>query len=709
MTKKTLLLKGLDCPNCSAIIENAVKKMQGVESAQLNLLKQQLSLEFSEGVNQAENIEKITKLVGSLEPDVVVSEINAGDVPLHKTSETENKGFRFEVYRLIAAAAVYAAAIILSFCGVNEYIVFIAFVFALAVSGGKVILNACKNIVKGRVFDENFLMSVAAIGAFAIGEYTEGAAVMLFYQIGELFQSYAVGKSRKSISDLMDIRPDYANLQVGNGFEQVDPEKVAVGDIIRVCSGEKVPLDGVVLQGSSSLDTVALTGESVPCNVAEGDNVLSGCINLEGVLLLEVTKTFGESTVMKILNLVENATAKKSKSENFITRFARYYTPVVVLCALLLAVLPPILVSGESFADWFYRALVFLVVSCPCALVISVPLGFFGGIGGASKAGILVKGSNYLENLSKADTVVFDKTGTLTKGVFEVSEIHCAKGSKADILNFAAHAECYSSHPIAVSLRNALAEYNLQIDESRITDVKETAGYGVEAVIDNKKVLAGNAKMMKKHDIDYVDFGGNGTSVFVAVDKQYLGEIVIADSLKPDAKDAICGLKNNGVKRILMLTGDNEAMAKTVSRELGIDEYYAQLLPGDKVAKVEELLAEQGENTKLAFVGDGINDAPVLARADIGIAMGGLGSDAAIEAADVVLMNDEPSKLVDALKISRRTIRIVKQNIVFALGVKGIVLLLGALGIATMWLAVFADVGVAVLAILNAMRALAVE
>ena len=708
MAKVVLLLKGLDCPNCSAVIENAAKKMAGVESADLNLLKQQLNIFFKDDAEQQVVIDKITKLVGSLEPHVMVRELSAkieNETVVETESETK---FSKDVVKLIAAAVVYVAAILMQKFGVGEILVFAIYLLALVVSGGEVIWTAVKNIAKGRVFDENFLMSVATIGAFIIGEYAEGVAVMLFYQVGELFQSYAVGKSRKSIAELMDIRPDYANLKVGETYQKVAPEQVILGDVIQVRTGEKIPLDGLVLEGSSSLDTVALTGESVPRSVKKGDTVLSGCINLDGVLLLQVTKTFGESTVMKILDLVENATSKKSKSESFITRFARYYTPIVVVLAVLLAVLPPLIIAGESFGDWFYRALVFLVVSCPCALVISIPLGFFGGIGGASRVGILVKGSNYLENLSKTDTVVFDKTGTLTKGVFEVSEIHCYKGSEAEIIDFAAHAECYSTHPIAISLRNALAKYDLLLNESRVSDIKEIAGHGIEAMIDNKKVLVGNAKLLEKANIDYVESISKGTVVFVAVNGEYFGEIIIADSLKGDAKATIDGLKDMGIRKILMLTGDANSVAEDISKSLGID-YYAELLPGDKVAKVEELLAEQDEKGKLVFVGDGINDAPVLARADIGIAMGALGSDAAIEAADVVLMTDQPSKLVSALKISNRTIKIVKQNIVLALGIKGIVLILGAMGIATMWLAVFADVGVAVLAILNAMRALSIK
>lgn len=708
MAKTTLLLTGLDCPNCAATIENAAGKMDGVTAVQVNLLKQQMILEFAEGADSKEIINKITAMVAALEPDVTVSEMQSGGVD-KPAAEMEENPFRNDLLKLLVAAIFYVIAILLEeFMSIPVlYILFYG--LALLLAGGEVIWAACKNIVKGRVFDENFLMSIATVGAFCIGDYKEGVAVMIFYQVGELFQSYAVGRSRKSITDLMDIRPDYANLQVDGEYKRVAPEQVKVGDVIQVRAGEKIPLDGVVLEGSSMVDTTALTGESVPRDVKAGMTVLSGCINLNGVILLEVTKDFSESTVVKILDMVENATAKKSKSENFITRFARYYTPIVVIIAALLAVVPPLAVPGEVFSDWLYRALVFLVVSCPCALVISVPLGFFGGIGGASKLGILVKGSNYLENLSKVDTVVFDKTGTLTKGVFEVNEIFCAREDGKTIVDFAAHAESYSSHPIAVSLRNALADYDLTLEQSRVSDVKEIAGLGIAARVDGRQVLVGNAKLMKEKNIKFTVQNTVGTAVYVAVDGEFYGEIIIADKLKDDAKAAISGLKRAGVKNLVMLTGDNKEVAAAVCKELGIDKFYAELLPGDKVGKVEELLAAESNDRKLAFVGDGINDAPVLARVDVGIAMGGLGSDAAIEAADVVLMDDEPSKLVTARKMSVRTLSIVKQNIVLALGIKIAVLVLGALGIATMWMAVFADVGVAVLAILNAMRALSVN
>ncbi|MDK2965784.1 heavy metal translocating P-type ATPase [Lacrimispora sp.] len=586
-----------------------------------------------------------------------------------------------------------------------NYIVFIAFLASYLIIGGEIVLKALKNICKGQVFDENFLMSIATIGAFCLGEYAEGVAVMLFYQVGELFQSYAVSRSRRSIADLMDIRPDYANVMRNGQLVQVDPEEVAVGDTVIVKPGERIPLDGVITDGRSALDTSALTGESVPRDASVGDSVISGCINQTGKLTIEVTKVFGESTVSKILELVENASDKKSKSENFITRFARYYTPVVVFAAVALAIIPP-LVTGQSFLIWIERALTFLVISCPCALVISVPLSFFGGIGGASKAGVLVKGSNYLELLADTEIVVFDKTGTLTKGNFVVGEVRALSMSEEDLIRIAAHAEDYSSHPIAVSIKKA---YGKAVDPSLISDIEEIAGHGVQASIDGKVVLAGNAKLMKLKNIAYEDSSSVGTVVHVAVDGVYAGYIVIADEVKPDSAQAVLDLKAAGVKQTIMLTGDADTVGKKVAAQLNLDKVYTELLPADKVMQVEKLISEKSVKKMLAFVGDGINDAPVLARADVGIAMGGLGSDAAIEAADVVIMTDEPSKIATVMKISRKTLRIVKQNITFSLAVKGIVLVLGAFGIANMWGAIFADVGVSIIAILNAIRALNVK
>ncbi len=574
------------------------------------------------------------------------------------------------------------------------------------VIGGDVLLRAIKNIARGQVFDENFLMCIATIGAFGIGEYKEAVAVMLFYQIGELFQSYAVHKSRKSITELMDIRPDYANLVINDELEQVDPEEVKIGETIVVKVGERVPLDGVVLEGNSFIDTSALTGESVPKKVEAGSSVISGCINKEGVLYIRVEKEFGESTVSKILDLVENASTKKAKTENFITRFARYYTPVVVIGALLLALIPP-LFFGLEFSDWLKRALIFLVISCPCALVISVPLSFFGGIGGASKCGILVKGSNYLEALAKVDTVVFDKTGTLTKGTFKVTMVHAITGvSEEELLQITALAEGFSNHPISHSLKQAV---NQSLDMTRTSNASDIAGHGVKAYVDGKEILAGNEKLMQMNNIQYQKIDHIGTVVYVARENKYIGAITIADELKADAKLAMNEMKKAGIQKTVMLTGDVKETSERIAKELQIDRYFAELLPQDKVSKVEELLTEQQSGMKLAFVGDGINDAPVLSRVDIGIAMGVMGSDAAIEAADVVLMDDSPLKIATAIKISRKTLHIVKQNIIFALFVKFFFLFLGAFGQASMWDAVFADVGVSVLAILNSTRALSIK
>ena len=608
------------------------------------------------------------------------------------------------LWRIIIGAAVLATAVLLSLN--NEWLQIALFIISYIIVGGDVVKRAVKNIFKGQVFDENFLMSIATIGAFFIGEYPEGVAVMLFYQVGELFQSYAVGKSRKSIASLMDIRPDYANVKKGDELVKVDPDEVQIGDIILIKAGEKIPLDGKVIEGSSMIDTSALTGESVPREVEVGSDILSGCININGVITAEVTKEFGESTVSKILDLVENASSKKSNSEQFITKFARYYTPVVVIIAVFLAIIPPLVIDGATFSDWIYRALAFLVVSCPCALVISIPLSFFGGIGGASKKGVLVKGSNYLEALAETEIVVFDKTGTLTKGVFNVQEIHPEGVSKEEVLELTAHAESYSNHPISLSLKRA---YSKEIDNGRISDVEEISGHGVIATVGGKKVMVGNIKLMKMMDIPYFKGELIGTIVHVAVNNKYIGYIVIADEVKEDSAQAIKELKAANIKQTVMLTGDNKSIGSKVAKELGLDKVYAELLPADKVEKLEELFSQKSKKGKLAFVGDGINDAPVLARADIGIAMGGLGSDAAIEAADVVIMTDEPSKIATTMKISKKTLKIAHQNIVFAIGIKIIVLILSAFGITTMWAAIFADVGVTIIAVLNAFRALNVK
>lgn len=601
--------------------------------------------------------------------------------------------------RIILSVVLLIAAVLIPAEGVWELILFL---LPYLVIGYDILWRAVRNIAHGQVFDENFLMTIATIGALCLGDYAEGVFVMLFYQVGEFFQSYAVGRSRKSISALMDIRPDYANIEKDGALVQVDPEEVSVGDIIVVKAGEKVPLDGVVSEGSSSLDTAALTGESLPRTVDAGGSVISGCINQTGLLRIRVTKPFGESTVSKILDLVENASTKKAKAENFITKFARYYTPVVVIAAVLLAVLPPLIIGG-NWGEWIERALIFLVISCPCALVISIPLSFFGGIGGASKKGILVKGASYLEALSETETVVFDKTGTLTKGTFRVTAVHPDEISEADLVEYAALAESYSDHPISRSLKEA---YGKETDSSRITEAKELAGHGIEAKVDGKTVTVGNSKLMESVSIPWHDCHLTGTVVHVAVDGAYAGHIIISDEIKPDSAAAIKGLKENGVRKTVMLTGDSKAVGESVAKELGLDSVYTELLPADKVGKVEELLTQTAGKGKLAFVGDGINDAPVLSRADIGIAMGALGSDAAIEAADIVIMDDQPSKIPMAIRHSKRTLKIVKQNIVFSLIVKAAVLVIGALGLTNMWTAIFADVGVMVLAVLNATRAL---
>lgn len=619
-----------------------------------------------------------------------------------------NKKQKKVFIRIIIA---FALIIILKWIPVEGYVRFALYMVPYLVIGYDILRKAGKGILNRQVFDENFLMAVATVGAIALGDYTEGVSVMLFYQIGELFQSYAVGKSRRNISELMDIRPDYANIEKDGQLEQVDPDEVEVGTTIVVQSGEKVPIDGVILEGSSTLNTSALTGESLPREVKAGDEIISGCINMTGVLKICTTKEFGESTVSKILELVENSSSRKSRSENFISKFAKYYTPAVCYGALALAVLPPLvrmiaLGLAPEWGDWIYRALTFLVISCPCALVISIPLSFFAGIGGASNQGILVKGSNYLETLASTKYVVFDKTGTMTQGVFEVSGVHHNEMDAEKLLEYAALAECSSSHPISKSLQKA---YGKSIDRNRVTDIEEIGGNGVTAKVDGILVAAGNVKLMKKLGISYMDCHSVGTIVHMAVDGKYAGHILISDLIKPHAAQAIAELKRAGVKKTVMLTGDAKNVAEQVAEELGIQEVHSELLPADKVAKVEELLRQKTEKEKLAFVGDGINDAPVLSRADIGIAMGALGSDAAIEAADIVLMDDDPLKIAKAIKIARKCIRIVYQNIYFALGIKGICLLLGAIGVANMWMAIFADVGVMVIAVLNAIRALFVK
>ena len=704
--KRVFILKGLDCPNCSAKIEKEVGALPGVESSVVNLMQQTLTVQ-SEKSADATLAEQVETIVHSHEPDVEVSEQKAD------TSVAPDKKEKTPVYsdddkkltiRLISGAVIYAVGMGLTLFGhVSLPVELGVLIVAYIILGWDVVWQAVKNITRGQVFDEHFLMSVSTIGAFAIGEYPEAVAVMLFYQVGEFFQSLAVKRSRKSISDLMDIRPDSATVKRNGVLQVVSPESVAVGEIIVVKPGEKIPLDGIVVDGESMLDTKALTGESVPRSIRKGDEALSGCINQSGLLTLKVTKSFGESTVSKITDLVENASARKAPTENFITTFARYYTPVVVGMAAVLAIIPP-LVLGGGWSEWLRRGFVFLIVSCPCALVISIPLTFFGGIGAASKRGVLVKGSNYLEALNKVSVVVFDKTGTLTKGVFEVANIIPAAGyQKEQVLEYAAQAESYSNHPIAKSI---LATYGKPIDQKQFSGFEEISGHGISVMVQGKKVLAGNSKLMESEKIAYAACDAAGTKFYVAADGSYVGCILIADEVKPDSKCAIAELKKIGVEKTVMLTGDDERIGKSVADELGLDAYYAQLLPDQKVEKLEMLDKQKRQGSKLAFVGDGINDAPVLARADVGIAMGGLGSDAAIEAADVVLMTDEPSKLVEAIDVAKATKRIVMQNIVIALGIKSVFLVLGALGMAGMWEAVFGDVGVTIIAVLNAMRIL---
>ena len=603
--------------------------------------------------------------------------------------------------KIVIAFVLFLISLIIKFP--NEWLNKGIYIISYLIVGLDIVLKAIRNIFRGKVFDENFLMTIATIGAFAIGEFPEAVAVMLFYQIGELFQSYAVDKSRKSITGLMDIRPDYANVKRNGEISKVNPEEVNIGETIIVKPGEKVPLDGIIIKGESMLETSSLTGESLPRDVKENDDVLSGCINQNGLLEIKVTKKFEESTVSKILDLVENASSKKSKSENFITKFAKYYTPAVVIIAVFLAAIPPLVIESAEFTDWLYRALTFLVVSCPCALVISIPLGFFGGIGGASKRGILVKGSNYLEALANTEIVIFDKTGTLTQGVFEVQKIESEGISNEELLKYAAYAENYSNHPIGLSVKKA---YGKKIDTRLILNTEELSGLGVKATIQNKDILIGNEKLMKENSIKYKKCSEIGTILYIAIDNKFVGYILIADKIKEDSKEAISKLKKNGIRKTIMLTGDRKDVGENVAKKLGLDEVYTELLPDGKVEKVEEIIKTKTEKGKLVFIGDGINDAPVLAISDIGIAMGGLGADSAIEAADVVIMTDEPSRINDAIKISKKTMKIVKQNIIFAIAIKILVLILSAFGLSTMWEAVFADVGVSVIAIINSLRAL---
>ena len=707
-----LSIEGLDCPNCAAKVERKINTLEGIKEANVDFLGKKIVV-LADEISENELVELIQTEVDKIEDGVkvFVPKVQAGE----SSSEEEDTG-KIKKKLLIGGILFVLGIFVPKTLFIPKLAVFLV---SYLVIGGDVLLSAFKNILNGQVFDENFLMAIATIGAFAIGEYPEGVAVMLFYQLGELLQGIAVNNSRKSIVSLMDIRPDYANIKVGEGIKKVSPEEIKVGEIIVVKPGEKVPLDGKIVKGASTFDTSALTGESLPREAKAGDDVLSGFINKNGLIEIQVAKVFSESTVSKILYLMENAGSKKSKTENFITKFARYYTPVVVITALIVAIFPPLLIQGATFSDWIYRALIFLVVSCPCALVISIPLGFFGGIGGASRHGILIKGTNYLEVLNNLESVVMDKTGTLTKGIFKVTEVNVKNNIKINdfqnnkteltkplLLKYAAHIEKFSNHPIAQSI---VAEYEnsvSKVDENVVKDFEEISGFGIKVNINNHQFLAGNSKLMNLENITFDKKENLGTAIYLAADGKYIGNILISDEVKEDSARAIKGMKENGVKEIVMLTGDNEAIGKNIAEKLGIDKVFTELLPNEKVKKLEEIYKTKSEKGKVSFVGDGINDAPVLARADLGIAMGGAGSDAAIEAADVVIMNDEPSKIVTAIKIAKKTKEIVWQNITVAFAIKIVVMALGLFGDATMWEAVFADVGVALLAVLNATRVL---
>ena len=724
-----LVLSGLNCANCANKIETKVNKISGIKNASLNFSTTVLTVEFDKKEEKNNIINEIKSIVKKLEPHVkVIEKLDNKDISVSKVECTssccvdsdehgnhdgdhnshthelkkDNNGFLQYIrdnLLLIIGAIVYIIA--LAYKSNENLLSLILFGVSYLIIGGEVILSAIKNIIRGEVFDENFLMSIATIGAFFIGEYPEAVAVMLFYQIGEVFQGYAVNRSRKSISSLMNIRADYANVLRDGKEIKVSPEEVLIGEFIVVKPGERVPLDGTILEGTSFIDTSALTGESVPREVTIGNEILSGSINNNGVLKVKVDKEFGESTVARILELVENASYKKAPTEKFITKFAKIYTPIVVTIAALVAIIPPMIIKDATFSDWIYKALSILVVSCPCALVVSIPLGFFSGIGAASKKGILVKGGNYLEALKDSEIVVFDKTGTLTKGIFEVTEINAKNISKEELLEITAMGESHSNHPIAISIAKA---YGKEVNKDEIKDYKEISGHGIEVTIRKNDVLLGNSKLMKINNIGYDDIDSIGTIVHVAINGEYKGNIVISDEIKGNVKEALVELKEVGIKKTIMLTGDNRSVADKVAKDIGIDEVYSELLPGDKVSKVEEILNKRRSKGKVLFVGDGINDAPVLARADIGVAMGGIGSDAAIEAADVVLMKDKIEEISEAIRVSRRTNKILWQNIIFSLGVKIIVMLLVVLGLTNMWAAVFADVGVTLIAVLNSMR-----
>jgi len=697
---KNLVVAKLGCANCALKMEKQIKNINGVKNASIDFATKKLKIEANNIDDYSNIVAQARRVVKRIEPNARIIDKDEDRSHTHN-STIEQTSFKREIIALVASAILLAVGLFVNLPPLYQLGVFI---ISYLIAGGKVILKAIKNISKGQVFDENFLMTIATIGAFGVKEYAEGIAVMLFYRVGELFQDIAVNKSRKSISSLMDIRPDYANLKVGDNISKVSPSDVKIGDIIIVKPGEKVPLDGVIIDGNSYLDTSALTGESVLRKLKVDNEVLSGFINTSGLITIKVTKNFSESTVSKILDLVENASSKKAPTENFITKFARYYTPVVVITALLIALIPPLLIPGATFDKYVYTALIFLVISCPCALVISIPLGFFGGIGASSRSGILVKGSNFLEGLNSLETVVFDKTGTLTEGVFKVTEINANKNySKDELLMFAAYAESYSLHPIARSIIN---EYSKDINKNKIETYEEISGHGVKVIYEGKTILVGNSKLMKSENIKYLNTTTFGTVIHIAINSVYAGNIVISDIIKKDSKNAIQELKALGIKKTIMLTGDSETVATAVGESLGIDEVYFELLPDQKVERLEYFDKLKSPNGKIAFVGDGINDAPTLARSDIGIAMGALGSDAAIEAADIVIMTDEPSKIAKAVRIAKRTRKIVYQNIVFALGTKVLFLVLGSLGLVSLWSAVFADVGVSLLAVLNAMRVL---
>lgn len=696
-----LELNGLNCSNCANKIQKLTNEIDGVASANLDMVTKKLKINLAEN-GVSENIIKTTiGIINKLEPDVVVVDKSKGVKHDHDHNHHENIT-KVKLFRIIVSIILFVTPFLLKLEGTPRLLVYLTSYFIV---GYDVIIRALKNIARGSAFDENFLMTLATVGAFVIGEYPEGVAVMLFYQVGELFQGMAVNYSRRSISSLLDIRPDYANLERNNEIVIVDPEDVHIGDYIIIKPGEKVPLDGVVIEGNSTLDTSNITGESVPRSISIGDNIISGVVNNHGLLKVEVTKEFGESTIVKILDLVENASSKKAPTENFITKFARYYTPAVVFIALGIGVIPTIL--GGDFRDWAYKAFVFLVISCPCALVISIPLGFFGGIGGASKAGILVKGGNYLEALNDVDTIVFDKTGTITKGVFKVTEIiSYGDYTKEEVLEFAAYGESFSNHPIGKSILKA---YNKDINKEFISEYSEVSGKGIMVEIDNSPIIMGNKNFLEEHNITVNEIESIGTTVYIGKESSHIGTIVVSDELKENIKEDIDMLRSLGIKDIIMLSGDNSHIAKLVGDKAGIDKIYGDLLPVDKVTLFEEIIDNKKNNKKTIFVGDGVNDAPVLARADIGIAMGGLGSDAAIEASDIVIMTDEIGKIGTAIKIARKTKKIVTQNIVLAIGLKVLILILGLYGLATMWQAVFADVGVSIIAILNSIRALKVE